>query len=180
MLKVPTQSFSSPHVRESGIQQIFASTMVWNPLRFGIRNPYRNLDLSYASLLFHSVLPVITKSVKSVTKQSLCGWFLSCYSLSSENSSLSSCGRIQTYLRLSSVKRENAPKECETREKPLFSQSQPKCQHAWFTVKTKLTLRKSVFELFSHRQLVRRTVNSLLTDLKLETRGVDPCRTAII
>ena len=70
MLKVPTQSFSSPHVRESGIQQIFASTMVWNPLRFGIRNPYRNLDLSYASLLFHSVLPVITKSVKSATKQS--------------------------------------------------------------------------------------------------------------
>ena len=102
---------------------------------------HRNLDLSYASLLFHSVLPVITKSVKSVTKQSLCGWFLSCYSLSSENSSLSSCGRIQTYLRLSSVKRENAPKECETREKPLFSQSQPKCENAWFTVKTKLTLK---------------------------------------
>ena len=125
MLKVPTQSFSSPHVRESGIQQIFASTMVWNPLRFGIRNPYRNLDLSYASLLFHSVLPVITKSVKSATKQSTL-WLVFVLLLIIQRKQQPHIVKRQA----SSVKRENAPKECETREKPLFSQSQPKCQHA--------------------------------------------------
>ena len=78
-----------------------------------------------------------------------------------KNSSLKSDDRIQTYLRLSSVK------------KSLFSQSQPKCQHALFTVKTKLTIRRSVCELFSHRQLIRSTVNSLLTGTSLNWRHVE-------
>ena len=108
---------------------------------------------------FYQSLPRVSKEKQS---QALCGWFLSCYILSCENNSLTSGGRIQTYFGLSSVK------------KPLFSQSQPKYQHAWFTVKTKLTIRKSVCELFiSHRQLIRSTVNSLLTDTSLNWRHVE-------
>ena len=136
MLKVPTQSFSSPHLREinpefskflqleSGIHNGLESTTVWNPESIGISTL---VTPAYYFIQFYRSLPRVSKARQS---KALCGCFLSCYSLSSENSSLTSCGRIQTYLRLSSVKRENAPKECETHEKPLFSQSQPKCENA--------------------------------------------------
>ena len=129
---------SCKRIRNSAIFCIhngLESTTVWNPESIGISTL---VTPAYYFIQFYQSLPRVSKARQS---KALCGWFLSCYSLSSENSSLTSCGRIQIYLRLSSVKRENAPKECETREKPLFSQSRPKCENAWFTVKTKLTLK---------------------------------------